>query len=106
MQFQQWANATQAELGPDYPGVYGNTYSTLESIQWADDAFSDFNDYFTSDGYTFTTTTQGPETTVEITTITPEDLERPVTPELDGSAVSTVVSMFLLSLGIIGHLLF
>ncbi|XP_026322120.1 membrane alanyl aminopeptidase-like [Hyposmocoma kahamanoa] len=106
LEFQRWVNDSRADLGDDYQAVYNNANAALESIQWVQDVSSDLNDYFTGDDITFDTTTSSSTTTEQITTVTPGLLVEPITPEFPNSAVSTAVSLLLLSLGVTVHWFF
>lgn len=107
MQFQSWASENQEALGDEYQAIHDNAEVTLWSIQWAEDVSSDLDDYFDGDDMVFTTSTPGTTTTEEIITETPGSLLEPTTPTFPPSAaVSTVVSLLLLSLGVIVHTFF
>lgn len=81
LQFQTWANDNKVELGDDYQDVYDDAATTLQSIKWAENVSSDFDDYFAGSGGSFDTTTTTTTTPPDVVTETPENLVEPVTPE-------------------------
>lgn len=87
--------------------MFNGAESSRASIQWSEEVQNDFANYFETGATPISTSTPAPVTTSPVVTVTPDTLVEPSTPVLPDpdSAVTTYVSMVVLSLAVLANLI-
>nr|QLC28943.1 aminopeptidase N4 [Spodoptera frugiperda] len=99
--FKTWVNGqTNLEYRDD---IIAGADDTLESFKFVESISSYLEDYFTGTDDPISTSTILPTTAGPTSTVTAPSLVQPTTPDLPASAVTSVVSIFLLTLAGIAH---
>ncbi|KAJ8727734.1 hypothetical protein PYW07_001853 [Mythimna separata] len=101
--FQKWADDNKSLLEGSYSAVYNGAELTRESLKLAPIIANDLDVFFETGVLPITTSTPEPSTTVP--TSARPDLQQPTTPELPASAVSAMISIFLLALAAFAHII-
>lgn len=93
LQFQAWARENRQILGDSYNSVVNNAESVRNEFIWVAETQGDVLNYIQGNEDTFSTSTQAPVVTTVATTISPPSLSEPVAPEIADSAVTTALSV-------------
>nr|AAT99437.1 aminopeptidase N [Spodoptera exigua] len=101
--FQAWVKASN--LGIYETDILDGAEQTLKSFEFVASIANDLDNYFTGTDDPISTTTSGPSTTVSPVTVTAPPLVQPTTPVLPSSAVTSIISIFLLTLAGIAHII-
>ncbi|KAH9643224.1 hypothetical protein HF086_012886 [Spodoptera exigua] len=101
--FQTWVKASN--LGIYETDILDGAEQTLKSFEFVASIANDLDNYFTGTDDPISTTTSGPSTTVSPVTVTAPPLVQPTTPVLPSSAVTSIISIFLLTLAGIAHII-
>ncbi|XP_059049702.1 membrane alanyl aminopeptidase-like [Achroia grisella] len=105
-EFEQWARDNRVALGVHYNEIMSGATSARNSLNWVLAAQDDVLDYLINKGDDITTTTAASTTTSTVSTVTADIVVAPPTPELPDSAVTTALSLVLLTLSFCVNVMF
>ncbi|CAG4917333.1 unnamed protein product [Colias eurytheme] len=103
--FQTWLRQSQVALGDAYTGIYNAAESTRESIAFVETIRNDINNYLVNGDEVIAASTPRPELVTDPVTVPRPEITEPVTPDIPDSAVTAVLSAFVLTLAVVTNLL-
>nr|QUJ23886.1 aminopeptidase N [Telchin licus licus] len=105
-EFLAWANDNQEALGTAYQSVVNNAISVRNTFAWVETVSNDLTSYFNNPDQVIEPSSTTTQTPVASTTETQPALAEPEAPELPDSAVTTFLSISVISFAVLANIFF